>query len=179
MLMKDHALESLCPSLNPLLTANDTQAKADSDFGEARIVVPKQAVCIDSGFTRQLSDLGHEARKECQVTPNIEENASSEGKQAPGQDKKASPELCGPRFLRSRTRSSRSSSTVSRNALSKRECEVIRLLAEGMSNKEIAPLLSISITTVETYRARIMMKLDLHSLGQLIKYAVQNNLVQF
>jgi DNA-binding NarL/FixJ family response regulator len=123
--------------------------------------------------------LGHEARKECQVTRNIEENDSSEGKQAPEQDGRASPELCGPTFLRGKTQLSRSSSTPTRKALGKRECEVIRFLAQGMSSKEIAPLMSISITTVETYRARIMMKLDLHSVGQVIRYAVENKLVQF
>jgi DNA-binding NarL/FixJ family response regulator len=82
-------------------------------------------------------------------------------------------------LLCSKTQLSPSSSTLSSNALGKRECEVIRLLAEGKSSKEIAPLMSITVTTVETYRARIMMKLDLHSVGQLIRYAVQNKLVQF
>jgi DNA-binding NarL/FixJ family response regulator len=122
---------------------------------------------------------GHEARKECQVTRNIEENDSSEGKQAPEQDVGVSQESSESMFLRGNTQLSPSGSTPTRKALGKRECEVIRLLAEGKSNKEIAPLMSISITTVETYRARIMMKLDLHSVGQLIRYAVQNKLVQF
>jgi DNA-binding NarL/FixJ family response regulator len=123
--------------------------------------------------------LGHEARKECQVTRNIEENTPSEGKEAPEQDGRASQESSESMFLRGKTQLSPSSSPLTRNALGKRECEVVRLLAEGKSNKEIAPLMSISITTVETYRARIMMKLDLHSVGQLIRYAVQNKLVQF
>jgi DNA-binding NarL/FixJ family response regulator len=123
--------------------------------------------------------LGHEARKECQVTRNIEKNDSSEGKQAPEQDGRASQESCESMLPRGKTQLSPSGSTLTRNALGKRECEVIRFLAEGKSNKEIAPLMSISITTVETYRARIMMKLDLHSLGQVIRYAVENKLVQF
>jgi|SRR5580704_3563354 DNA-binding NarL/FixJ family response regulator len=123
--------------------------------------------------------LGHEARKECQVTRNIEENTPSEGKEAPEQDGRASQESSESMFLRGKTQLSPSSSPLTRNALGKREREVVRLLAEGKSNKEIAPLMSISITTVETYRARIMMKLDLHSVGQLIRYAVQNKLVQF
>jgi DNA-binding NarL/FixJ family response regulator len=123
--------------------------------------------------------LGHEARKECQVTRNIEENAPSEGKQGPEQDGRASQESSESMFLRGKTQLSPSSSTLARNALGKRECEVVRLLAEGKSNKEIAPLMSITVATVETYRARIMMKLDLHSVGQIIRYAVQNKLVQF
>jgi DNA-binding NarL/FixJ family response regulator len=113
------------------------------------------------------------------VTRNIEKNDSSEGKQAPEQDGRASQESCESMLPRGRTQLSPSSSPLTRNALGKRECEVVRLLAEGKSNKEIAPLMSISITTVETYRARIMMKLDLHSLGQVIRYAVENKLVQF
>ena len=113
------------------------------------------------------------------TTRNIEENASSEGKQASSQDGRAGPEVSESRFLRGKTQSFPSSSPLTRNALGKRECEVVRLLAEGKSNKEIAPLMSITVTTVETYRARIMMKLDIHSLGQLIRYAVQNKLVQF
>jgi DNA-binding NarL/FixJ family response regulator len=123
--------------------------------------------------------LGHGARKECQVTRNIEENDSSAGRQAPEQDGRASQESSESMLLCSKTQLSPSSSTLSSNALGKRECEVIRLLAEGKSSKEIAPLMSITVTTVETYRARIMMKLDLHSVGQLIRYAVQNKLVQF
>jgi DNA-binding NarL/FixJ family response regulator len=123
--------------------------------------------------------LGHEARKECQVIRNIKENDSGEGKQAPEQDGRASQESSESILLRGKTELSPSSSTLARNALGKRECEVVRLLAEGKSNKEIAPLMSITVATVETYRARIMMKLDLHSVGQIIRYAVQNKLVQF
>ena len=57
--------------------------------------------------------------------------------------------------------------------LSEREREVFQLIAEGNSNKEIAKLLSLSISTVETHRARIMEKLDLHSTAEIILYAVR------
>lgn len=57
--------------------------------------------------------------------------------------------------------------------LSEREREVFQLIAEGNSNKEIANLLSLSISTVETHRARIMEKLDLHSTAEIILYAVR------
>jgi DNA-binding NarL/FixJ family response regulator len=123
--------------------------------------------------------LWDEARKECQVARNIEANASTDKKRESGQDGRADQESSESKFLRRETQVSPRSSSLNRTALGKRECEVIRLLAEGKSNKEIAPLMSITVTTVETYRARIMMKLDLHSLGQLIRYAVQNKLVQF
>jgi DNA-binding NarL/FixJ family response regulator len=58
-----------------------------------------------------------------------------------------------------------------------RELQIIRLLAEGKSNKEIAPLLGITVRTVETHRAKIMLKLGLHSLAELIHYALQNEII--
>ena len=82
-------------------------------------------------------------------------------------------------FLRRKRQFSLQSSVSNRNVLGKREREVVRLLVDGKSSKEIAPLMNITVTTVETYRARIMMKLDLHSVVQLVRYAVQNKLVQF
>lgn len=58
-----------------------------------------------------------------------------------------------------------------------RETEIIRLLAEGKVNKAIASELGITIRTVETHRARIMLKLGLHSLTHLIHYAIRHNIV--
>jgi DNA-binding NarL/FixJ family response regulator len=57
-----------------------------------------------------------------------------------------------------------------------RETEIIRLLAEGKANKMIAAELGIAIRTVETHRAKIMLKLGLHSLTELIHYAIRHNL---
>jgi two-component system response regulator NreC len=57
-----------------------------------------------------------------------------------------------------------------------REIEIIRLLAEGKTNKEIASLLGIAVRTVETHRSRIMLKLGLHSLAELIHYAMRHGL---
>ena len=62
--------------------------------------------------------------------------------------------------------------------LSSREREVTALLAIGKTNKEIATLLLISARTVESHRARIMLKLDLHSLSELVRYAVRIHLIQ-
>lgn len=64
------------------------------------------------------------------------------------------------------------------STLSAREGEVLRLLAEGQSNKEIAWKLAISVKTVESYRSRLMIKLDAHSLVYLVHYAIRNQLVQ-
>ena len=58
-----------------------------------------------------------------------------------------------------------------------REVEIIRLLAEGNSNKKIAADLGITIRTVETHRAKIMLKLGLHSLAELIRYAIRTEIV--
>jgi len=57
-----------------------------------------------------------------------------------------------------------------------REVEIIRLLAEGKANKAIAAKLGITIRTVETHRAKIMLKLGLHSLTELIHYAIRNKI---
>ncbi len=61
--------------------------------------------------------------------------------------------------------------------LSSREEQVLRLLAEGKSNKEISPILAISVKTVETYRSRLMLKLRAPSLIHLVHYAIRHNLV--
>jgi DNA-binding NarL/FixJ family response regulator len=58
-----------------------------------------------------------------------------------------------------------------------RELEVIRLLAQGKSNKEIAAQLAIAVRTVETHRAKIMLKLGLHSLAELIHYAIRHRII--
>jgi two-component system response regulator NreC len=58
-----------------------------------------------------------------------------------------------------------------------REIEIIRLLAEGKANKEIAAQLGITVRTVETHRARIMLKLGLHSLAELIHYALRHEII--
>jgi two-component system, NarL family, response regulator NreC len=62
-------------------------------------------------------------------------------------------------------------------SLSEREREIFQLIAEGHSNKEIADLLSISPTTVETHRARILQKLDLHSTAEIVLYAVRRGVI--
>lgn len=62
--------------------------------------------------------------------------------------------------------------------LSSREREVLQLVAEGKSNKEVATRLDISVKTVETHRKNIMTKLDLHSVSDLVRYAIQNGIIE-
>src|SRR6202041_282212 len=62
--------------------------------------------------------------------------------------------------------------------LTAREREVTQLLAEGKSSKEVASLLNLSTKTVETHRSNIMRKLGLHSIRDLVVYAIKNNIIQ-
>lgn len=59
-----------------------------------------------------------------------------------------------------------------------REREIIQLLAEGKSNKEVATSLGISVKTAETHRASIMRKLGFHSIGELVRYAIRNHIIE-
>ncbi len=61
--------------------------------------------------------------------------------------------------------------------LTDREREILQLLAEGKANKEVASLLNISLTTVETHRGHILQKLSLHSTADLILYAVRKRII--
>ncbi len=63
------------------------------------------------------------------------------------------------------------------NGLSRREREVLQLVAEGYSNKQIAEILCISIKTVQSHRLNLMSKLDLHDRADLIKYAIQRKII--
>ena len=61
--------------------------------------------------------------------------------------------------------------------LTDREREILQLVAEGRTNKEVASLLNISLTTVETHRTHILQKLNLHSIPELILYAVRKGII--
>src|SRR5579859_3686709 len=74
--------------------------------------------------------------------------------------------------------SASNNSASDRRRLTPREREVLQLLAEGKSNKEIAGLLGISAKTAETHRANIMLKLDFHSITELVRYAVRNKIIE-
>ena len=63
------------------------------------------------------------------------------------------------------------------DTLSEREREVFQLIAEGRANKEIAEILHLSPSTVETHRARIMEKLDVHSAVEIVLYAVRKGII--
>jgi DNA-binding NarL/FixJ family response regulator len=65
-----------------------------------------------------------------------------------------------------------------KDVLTHRERQVVQLLAEGKSTKEAATILGLSVKTAETHRSNIMSKLRLHSVSELVLYAVRNNIVQ-
>jgi DNA-binding NarL/FixJ family response regulator len=62
--------------------------------------------------------------------------------------------------------------------LTERELEVLRLVAEGMTNRQIALKLNISIKTVQSHRANLMEKLDLHDRTELVRYAIRRGLIK-
>jgi DNA-binding NarL/FixJ family response regulator len=68
-------------------------------------------------------------------------------------------------------------SKSSRSRLTPREREILQLLAEGKSNKDVANLLGISVNTAEAHRANIMVKLDVRSLADLVVYAIRNKII--
>ena len=78
----------------------------------------------------------------------------------------------------SKTAPLREAGAPQRRRLTPREREIVQLLAEGKSNKEVASLLGISVKTAEAHRANIMLKLDFHSITELVRYAVRNNIIQ-
>jgi two-component system response regulator NreC len=67
--------------------------------------------------------------------------------------------------------------TDSYELLTDREREVLQLLAEGRSNKEVAALLDLGVSTVETHRANLMQKLNLHSTAEIVLYAMRKRLI--
>jgi DNA-binding NarL/FixJ family response regulator len=62
--------------------------------------------------------------------------------------------------------------------LTSREREVLQLVAEGRTSKEVASLLSVTVKTAESYWARIMEKLDIHSTASLVRYAIRRGVIQ-
>ena len=66
----------------------------------------------------------------------------------------------------------------SRSRLTAREREIVQLLAEGKSSKEVAVALGISVKTAETHRANIMRKLEIHSVSELVRYAIKNQIIE-
>jgi len=64
-----------------------------------------------------------------------------------------------------------------RGPLTPREREILQLLAEGKTNKEVGRILKISVKTAETHRARIMRKLAVDSLAELVRYAIRNGII--
>ena len=76
-------------------------------------------------------------------------------------------------YLRSESREAAPTQT-----LSAREREIVQLLAEGNSNKDIARALSISVKTAETHRSNVMRKMGFASLAELVRYAIRNNIIE-
>ena len=69
-------------------------------------------------------------------------------------------------------------SNRSQSILTPRERQIIQLIAEGHTNKQIANLLNLSLKTVETHRAAVMRKLNLSSSAELVRYAIRNKFLE-
>ena len=65
-----------------------------------------------------------------------------------------------------------------KDRLTTRESEIIRLISEGNSSKEVASTLGISVKTADTHRANIMRKLQVHTVSELVRYALRNQIIQ-
>ena len=87
---------------------------------------------------------------------------------------------CGQTYMPTiHTRAEKSTVSISSyDDLSLREKEILRMLANGMTNKEISEYLCISINTVETHRKNLMKKLKLHNLSEIIKYSMIHGIIQ-
>ena len=83
-----------------------------------------------------------------------------------------------PGFWRTLVESYQNGEDMVLDPLSPREREVLQLVAEGKTTKEIASTLGISFKTAETHRANIMAKLDIHETAGLVRYAIRNRLIQ-
>jgi DNA-binding NarL/FixJ family response regulator len=77
----------------------------------------------------------------------------------------------------SRRNSQLDSRVLARSRLTPREREIVQLLAEGKTSREVALALGISVKTAETHRANIMRKLEVHSVSEVVRYAVKNHIV--
>jgi DNA-binding NarL/FixJ family response regulator len=83
-----------------------------------------------------------------------------------------------PRIAKLMAREKRSAlSKAPKGPLTPRESEIAQLLAEGRTNKEVGVVLGISAKTVETHRANIMLKLNIHSITDLVHYAIRNKMI--
>ncbi|HEX6988234.1 MAG TPA: response regulator transcription factor [Bacillota bacterium] len=85
--------------------------------------------------------------------------------------------VLAPELARAAFGGSAASSSDRYDGLTEREIEVLRLIAEGLTNQQIADRLTISIKTVQAHRANIMEKLDLHDAVELTKYAIRKGLI--
>jgi DNA-binding NarL/FixJ family response regulator len=85
-------------------------------------------------------------------------------------------EIVFEKFYQKSVQGKKTTPTVN-SKISKREIEVITLIAAGLGNREIADKLFISVRTVDAHRNHILQKLNIHSTAELVKYAIKNNLV--
>lgn len=141
---------------NPLELAGEAPGEASDVFGRAAMLVES---CLSEA--RGISQLLHDALPLAAADPT----RASKGGQLELRPVAAVAHASG-------------NGLEHPSLLSSREREIVALLATGQTNKEIGAKLVISTRTVETHRAKIMLKLDIHSVSELVRYAVRANLIQ-
>jgi two-component system response regulator NreC len=88
------------------------------------------------------------------------------------------PDVSALLFARFENRTGSKKLNLQQTKISRREREILRLIAEGKGNKEVAGTLGISVRTAETHRAQIFRKLNLDSVASLVRYAIRNKLIE-
>lgn len=81
-------------------------------------------------------------------------------------------------YLEKKPKKEKEENDSAKTRLTPRQREIVQLLAEGKSSKEVAVALGLSVKTAETHRANIMRRLDCHSVSELVRYAVRNNIIE-
>jgi DNA-binding NarL/FixJ family response regulator len=81
------------------------------------------------------------------------------------------------RYLGSSTKENDHTTRRNKLHVTRRQRQILHLLSEGKSSKEVATLLNISVKTAETHRANIMRRLDCHSVADLVRYAIRNHFI--
>jgi DNA-binding NarL/FixJ family response regulator len=124
----------------------------------------------EQAIARALSVGARAYLTKCTAGRDLIEAVANLAKHKPFFDTRISEFLLG-RYLKT-------TKTCTAETLTPREREVLQLVSEGKSNKQVATLTGISPKTVETHRARIMRKLDIASFAELIRYAIRNRLIE-
>jgi DNA-binding NarL/FixJ family response regulator len=141
----------------------------------ARLAPSVDVVMLTMHASPQLTQVVHDAGA-CAYLPKTDVGRKLVGLIEGVIARRAAADRRGPTFAQDLPEA-RKSDGLADERLTAREREVLRLLAEGRTNKQIGTALAISAKTVETHRARIMSKLQIRSVGQLVRFAIRHGII--